>query len=119
MNTQEIKKCKHPKENKLFILGAVGTILILLLLFFGSFFRTEIFKEVKTEMIETYKKDNPSFDKNLTDKQIIQKLPEDDRETLDMFNYYYWYVVLLIPLVFFFLVLFGIGNCMETCEVIL
>ncbi|MBS9774336.1 MAG: M48 family metallopeptidase [Tenacibaculum sp.] len=110
MHTHDIKKCKHPKENKLFTLGVIGTILILSLLFFGSFFRTEIIKEVKTEMIKTYKKDNPSYDKKLTEEQLIKQLSEEDKDTLNMLDYYYWFVVILAPLAFFLLVLFFIGK---------
>ncbi len=110
MNHKEVFQCRHPNESKIFGFAAIVTILLLIGIFAGAFFRTEIINEVKTEMIATYKKENPS-DKNLTETEIVKKLSKDDKDTLKMLeNYYHWFTVPLIPVAFFLLVLFIIGK---------
>ncbi|MBS9778749.1 MAG: M48 family metallopeptidase [Campylobacteraceae bacterium] len=106
---EDFCKCRHPKENKLFIFSAVITVLILIVLFIGSFYRTEVISLVKSDMISTYKADNPE-DKNLKEAQIIKKLAQDDKDLLDMLDKYYWFVILLAPFAFLVLVIFAIGK---------
>ncbi len=109
MQIQEIKKCRHSKELKLFGFGAVVTVLLLIALFVGAFYRTEIIGEIKSDIIKDYKTEHIEA-KNLSNKEILTKLPEEDKELLEKLDYYYWYVILLLPLAFFFLVLYAIGK---------
>ncbi len=110
MNHQEVCQCKHPKENKLLGFAIIITILLLIGLFIGTFFRTDIIDNAKSEAIATYQQANPNA-KDLTDAEILKQLPEENKETIDMLeNYYHWFTILLIPVAFFLLVLFSIGK---------
>ncbi len=109
MNKQEIHKCKHTKENKLFGFGAFVTLLIFVSLFAGSFFRTEITSEFKNDIIKEYKIEN-NITKNISDEEILKKASKEDKDLLEYLNYYYWYIVILLPLAFFLLLLFMIGK---------
>ncbi|PID83533.1 hypothetical protein CSB11_00775 [Candidatus Campbellbacteria bacterium] len=109
MNKQEIKKCKHTKENKLFGFGAFVTLLILSILFTGSFFRTEIFDEVKDQIITDYKTEH-NLVESISDEEILKKVDQEDQEFLGYFDYYYWFVIVLLPLAFFLMLLFMIGK---------
>lgn len=109
LTKQEIKSCKHSKENKLFFLGALWTILLLLGIFLGSFFRTEIITEMKQELIKEYKIENTVTD-SVTDEEILLLVSEEDQEILSHLEFYYWPVVLLIPLAFFLFILYMTGK---------
>ncbi len=110
MREQEIKKCKHPKENKLFGFGVIITAIILAIIFGGSFFRSEVINMVKDEMVLDYEKRDDA-EVGLSREEILKKLSDDDKELIDiMESYYYWYIVTLTPLAFFLLILFLIGK---------
>ncbi|PID70383.1 hypothetical protein CSB37_01685 [bacterium DOLZORAL124_38_8] len=109
MNKQEICQCKHTKENKLFGFGAVITLLILVGLTIGSFFKTELIDYVKTDAVKNYKIENNISD-NLSYEAIEKKLSKDDKEMVDMLDYYYWFVVLLLPVGYFLLLMGVLGK---------
>ncbi len=109
MNKQEIHKCKHSKENKLFGLAAFVTIALLVVLFIASFFRADVIDFAKDQMISNYKTTN-NITENISDEEVMKKIPSDSKNILDGLNYYYWFVVLLIPGAFFLLLLFIIGK---------
>ncbi len=109
MKTHEIHQCKHPKENKLFGLATVITILILLVLLVGSFFREEVINFVTTELVASYQADHPKT-QNMTTKEVLAEMPEEDTEVLSKLKYYYWYVILLLPFAFFLMMLYAIGK---------
>lgn len=110
MNKKEICQCRHPKELKLFGFAAVITGLIFIGLFVGAFYRNEIIDVVKSEAVATYKVAHPTA-QNLSDAEVVKKLPTDDKDMLEFLeNYYHWFTVPLIPVAFFFMVLFAIGK---------
>ncbi len=109
MNNQEINNCKHPKEKFLFILAVIGTSIILSLLLTGTFFRKEITQSLRTEFTEKANRGKHTIDQHLSDKQILETLPEEERVTLAFLDYYYWYILLLVPLGFFLFLLLKRG----------
>ncbi len=84
--------------------------MILSLLLLASVFKPKITQQIEIELIEKYKKENPSFDKQLSNKQIIKELPKEDKDTLENLDYYYWYVIILAPLIFLLFEFFKIGK---------
>lgn len=109
MTKKEIKHCKHTKENKLFGFGTIITILLLIILFIGSFYRTETIKFVKSNVVRTYQVKHPET-KNLSEKEVLEKLSDDEKEILDIFDYYYWYIILGLPFAYFGLLLYSMGK---------
>ncbi len=110
MNKKEICQCRHPKELKLFGFVAAITVLLLVGLFAGTFFRTDIIRAVKSQAVATYKVEHPT-EQNLSDIEVMQKMSLDEKSTIDFLeNYYHWFTVPLIPVAFFFMVVFTIGS---------
>lgn len=100
MDQKTIHQCKHPKENKLFGFGVFISISLLILLFIGTFYRTEIVDWATTETVNSYKASHPA-DKNLNQQEVLAKMSDDDKEMLEMLDYYYWYIIALTPFAFF------------------
>ncbi|PID30500.1 hypothetical protein CR983_02495 [Candidatus Saccharibacteria bacterium] len=109
MSPQEIKRCRHSKENKLFVFGAIITILLLILLLAGSFAREEVITDLRSDMIAQHREQHPSV-RDLDDGAVLKELSAEDKDLLSALDFYYWYVVLFAPVALFLLLLFVMGR---------
>lgn len=107
-----MQEIRHPKEKKLFVFISILTIVTFFLILIGSFFRDEIITSLKKSTIENYlsslsEKEKEQFSHKTPD-EILAKIPAEQKENIEAFEFYYWWVVLGFPLVILILVIYQI-----------
>ncbi len=105
MNKQKIHKCKHSKENKLFWLCAIVTIILLSMVVIGFLSKIKNKNILEESIIWDY--DTTNIIK--TDNSEIGDFEEIETEGEDIllyFTYYLWLLSFLSPILFFILMIF-------------
>ena len=115
MNDQvsEVIPRRHSKERLLFSLTALLTIATFAAILIAAVFRTEIIDSLKADYADDYRSVRP-FAADLTDEQVIPLLPEEDQQTLELFEALYIPVVVIIPIALFIVFVFMTGRLYGT-----
>ena len=104
---------RHSKERLLFSLTALLTIATFAAILIAAVFRTEIIDSLKADYADDYRSVRP-FAADLTDEQVIPLLPEEDQQTLELFEALYIPVVVIIPIALFIVFVFRTGRLYGT-----
>ena len=92
-----IQKSRHRYERPLFTLAATLTLGVWFILFALSFAKADTVAFLQQNIIAEYRADHPET-AELDDAAVLQKVPADDRELLDMVDRLNPLLVALIPL---------------------
>ena len=104
-----IQKSRHRYERPLFTLAATLTLGVWLILFALSFAKADTVAFLQQNIIAEYRADHPET-AELDDAAVLQKVPADDRERLDMVDRLNPLLVALIPLGFLLMIAYTIGK---------
>lgn len=104
-----IQKSRHRYERPLFTLAATLTLGVWLILFALSFAKADTVAFLQQNIIAEYRADHPET-AELDDAAVLQKVPADDRELLDMVDRLNPLLVALIPLSFLLMIAYTIGK---------
>jgi len=104
-----IQKSRHRYERPLFTLAATLTLGVWLILFALSFAKADTVAFLQQNIIAEYRADHPET-AELDDAAVLQKVPADDRELLDMVDRLNPLLVALIPLGFLLMIAYTIGK---------
>lgn len=104
-----IQKSRHRYERLLFTLAATLTLGVWLILFALSFAKADTVAFLQQNIIAEYRADHPET-AELDDAAVLQKVPADDRELLDMVDRLNPLLVALIPLGFLLMIAYTIGK---------
>ena len=98
-----IQKSRHRYERPLFTLAATLTLGVWLILFALSFAKADTVAFLQQNIVAEYRADHPET-AELDDAAVLQKVPADDRELLDMVDRLNPLLVALIPLGFLLMI---------------
>lgn len=105
---QIVKQSRHKLEMPLFFLAAFLTISTFLGALGIAFFHDEVLDIVRSELVTEFKNEHPEYT-HLTEKEVTEKLPDEDKEMLAAIDEFSIPTVLLAPITLFLIMFFSIG----------
>ena len=106
----DVRKLRHPVERWLLGVCIVVSVTLFVVFLLLAFARDEVISIYTGDILATYRQANPEA-ANLSDEEVKELLPEDERETLEFLDTYLSpLIILLVPLGIVLLVVWSFGR---------
>ena len=105
---QKIRACRHRFEWFFFAIATILTTILFVFILEISFYKDQSVAYIEHSMVENYKHEHPEA-RDFSNEQVLEKLPENEKEIISKVEGLYFPLVLLAPAGFVLYLFYQIG----------